>query len=118
MSEFDDLFTLPTEEKTIKKTRLKQSSIDESKPKIKKKKILSLDKMSDLVENTDIEILSILAKKYKAHGTNVVRHNQKNPFVQDLARLSYLVQNIETFKLMHNKGLIGKTQYSGQWQIL
>lgn len=105
--------TEPSKTTIIKKAPITQSSK-------KRKEIVTsfTPKISHLHENTDLEILSILAKKYKAKGTNVIRHNQKNPFVQDLARLSYLIQNIETFQFMHDKGLIGKTKYSGQWKIL
>ena len=65
----------------------------------------------------DLEIFKILAKKYKRLGTNVVRHNQKNPFVQDLARLAYVVQDINAFKQMYKEGLLKKTKYSSQWSI-
>lgn len=126
MAEFDFSSLLEQESVVDSKTK-KQAEFEKptltKKPlrpkstKVKVKKELVLGKVSDLIDQEDIDILRILAKKYKEKGTNVVRHNQKNPFVQDLARLAFLVQQLDTFKQMHKEGLVAKTKYSGQWSI-
>ena len=121
MPEFDfsSLIETPVETpavKTQKKfitpiTKRKKSEI----PKKSKQDIPFNSK--NLLDQDDLEILSILSRKYKNRGTNVVRHNQKNPFMQDFSRLAYMVQDIEMFKLMYQEGLLEKTKYSSQWKI-
>lgn len=114
---------------------LLETPVDTPKTKIQKKIIIptTKSKRSDislkatklelpfdstkLLDQDDLEILKILARKYKNRGTNIVRHNQKNPFVQDFSRLAYMVQDIEMFKLMYQQGLLAKTKYSSQWSI-
>lgn len=109
MSEFDfsSLLTKKPAKRKITTMTKKLSPPDNEKIPFDK---LPLDKL-------DLQILELLSQKYKQEGTNVIRHNQKNPFLHDLSRLAFLVQSIDTFKILFQEGILDKTAYSSQWKI-
>ena len=72
---------------------------------------------TDSLDQIDFQIMSLLSKKYKEKGINIVRHNQRNPFLEDFSRLAYLIQSKRTFEELFERGLLEKTKHSGQWQI-
>jgi hypothetical protein len=68
-------------------------------------------------DETDLAIIRLVAQKYKAQGTNMVRHDVKNPFVAEFSRLAYLIQQKESFKELHAKEILKSTKYSGQYNL-
>jgi len=135
MSEFDfsSLIKPEKESKEVKKETLQDITPKEVSPSKKvsipgpaktpektvtpsKTKVSTVETPFDFDE-ADFAILEILAEKYKEKGVNVVRHNMRNPFIEDLGRLTYYLQQSDSFKQMYKQGLLQKTKYSGQWQI-
>ena len=68
-------------------------------------------------DETDLQIFNLLKQKYKKQGTNIVRYNQRNPFIEDFLRLGGLFLEKETFELLYNMNLLSKSKYAGQWKL-
>jgi hypothetical protein len=104
---------IATQEKQKRQTRQKPE------PELEDEVEVELESLSNGSEfdEIDFEIFKLLAKKYKAKGINIVRHNMANPFLMDFSRLAYLVQDKQTFIELNKKNLVTKTRFKGQYKI-
>lgn len=72
---------------------------------------------NEIFDEIDIEIIKLLLKKYQKSGLNILRSDQKNPFLSDFLRLGFQLKERTTFKYLFELGLFEKTKYSGQYKI-
>ncbi|OGU61651.1 MAG: hypothetical protein A2V66_15525 [Ignavibacteria bacterium RBG_13_36_8] len=69
------------------------------------------------LDETDLAIFKLLSKKFLRQGTNIVRFNQKNPFLLEFFRLGNLLGKKQTFRNLHALNCVKKTKFADQWQL-
>lgn len=61
--------------------------------------------------------LDVIKEVNKMFAGLVVRYDQRNIHAKVFTVLANAFYDPETFKVLHDKGLLDKTKYSGQWRI-
>ena len=106
----------PSKTKKVKSKHIPQPATPPSKSSTKSVAIYVPDKKVDLEEFIAEHLDIIKAVNNKFSGL-IVRYDQRNIHVKVFSVLNNAFNDPEIFKILHQKGLLEKTKYTGQWKI-